>query len=146
MAVIEEAIETFTDKVVTPALSKPRGEPRVRALFEHKLAWIDTNGFGIGCIFTALEQEYDDRPGPIRERLVESRREWHAALVKAVQLAVRETHFAADVDPEQLAFELEGFDAAFHEHHKFFGDPSARQRAMRAYERLVEDAKPARRR
>src|SRR5512134_386715 len=41
MAVIEEAIETFTDKVVTPALSKPRGEPRVRALFEHKLSWID---------------------------------------------------------------------------------------------------------
>jgi AcrR family transcriptional regulator len=146
MAVIEEAIETFIEKVIAPALAKPRGEPRVRALFEHKLEWIDSNGFGTGCIFAALEQEYDDRPGPIRERLVQSRREWHAVVVKAVELAIREKHFAPETDPLQVAFELEGFDDSFRHHHKFFGDPSARERAMRAYERLVEDAKPARRR
>lgn len=146
LAVLEEAIETFAQRVVGPALTKPRGEPRVRALFEGKLSWIDTNGFGTGCFFAALEQEYDDRPGPIRDRLVQSQRDWHGTIVKAVALAVRERHFAADLDPEQFAFELEGLDAAFRQRHKFLGDSSARQRAMRGYERLVEDAKPKKRR
>src|SRR6185369_14462482 len=58
LAVLEEAIETFSDKVVAPALAKPRGEPRVRALFEGKIAWLEGNGFGNGCFFAALEQEF----------------------------------------------------------------------------------------
>lgn len=146
LAVLEEAIETFTEKVVTPALAKPRGEPRVRALFEGKLAWFENNGFGEGCFFAALEQEFDDRPGPVRDRLVQSQRDWHAAIVKAAALAVREHHFAEGTDPEQVAFELEGIDAAFRHRHKLLGDPSARERATRAYERLVADCSPGRRR
>jgi AcrR family transcriptional regulator len=146
LAVLEEAIEIFADRVVTPALGKPRGEPRVRALFEGKLRWIDSNGFGTGCFFTALSQEFDDRPGPIRDRLVKSQTDWRDTLVKAVTLAVREHHFDASVDPEQFAFELTGIDAAFQQSHKLFGDASAKERAMRAYERLVEDAQRKRRR
>lgn len=146
LAVLEEAIETFAEKVVIPALSQPRGEPRVRALFEGKLAWLEGNGFGNGCFFAALEQEFDDRPGPIRDRVIQSQRDWHAVIVKAVALAIREHHFAADADPEQIAFELEGMDAAFRQRQKLLGDPSARERAMRAYERLIQDVKSDRRR
>jgi len=145
IAVLEEAIESFADKVVTPALAHPRGEPRVRALFEGKLDWIESNGFGKGCIFSSLDHEYDDRPGPLRDRVVASRQDWHGTLVKAIALAVREKHFAAELDPEQLAFELEGIDAAYRHRHKLIGDPTARERAMKAYERVVGDAKPKRR-
>jgi len=144
LAVLEEAIETFTDKVVTPALAKPRGEPRVRALFEGKLAWLENNGSGLGCIFAALEQEYDDRPGPVRDRLVQSQLDWHGAIVKAASLAVRERHFVEGTDPEQVAFELEGIDAAFRHRHKLIGDASARDRATRAYDRLIADFSPKR--
>lgn len=146
LAVLEEAIDTFTEKVVTPAMTKPRGEPRVRALLEGKLAWFENNGFGKGCFFAVLEQEYDDRPGVILDRLIQSQRDWHGALVTAASLAIREQHFATDTDPEQVAFELEGIDGAFRRSQKLLGDASARVRAMRAYERLVEDAKPGRRR
>jgi AcrR family transcriptional regulator len=146
LAVLEEAIEVFAEKVVTPALAQPRGEPRVRALFEGKLSWIETNGWGSGCIFTALAQEYDDRPGPLRDRLVQSQRDWRAVIAKAVALAIRERHFDAEVDPEQFAFELVGIDTAFHQTHKLMRDPTARERARRAYERLVEAARPRRRR
>jgi AcrR family transcriptional regulator len=146
LAVLEESIELFAEKVVIPALAKPRGEPRVRALFENKLAWIETNGLGEGCIFASLIQEYDDRPGVVRDRLVQSQQQWRDTIAKAVQLAIRERHFDAEEDAEQLAFELVGIDASFHESYKLLEDPAARQRAMRAYERLLESAKPRRRR
>jgi AcrR family transcriptional regulator len=141
LAVLEEAIRNFAQIVIAPALARPRGEPRVRALFEHKLEWITNNGAGSGCIFRALSQEYDDRPGPIRDRLVESQREWRSVLARAVSVAIRAGDFRADVDPQQLAFELVGIDAVFHESHKLLGDGSARRRAMRAYQRLVDDAR-----
>lgn len=142
LAVLEEAIETFSEKVVTPALAMPRGEPRLRALFDLKIRWFRENGFGVGCVFAALEQEYDDRPGPIRDRLVQSQLDWHGALVKAASLAVRERHFASDADPEQIAFEVAGIDAAFRHRHKLIGDDDAHRRAMLAYERLVAAARP----
>jgi hypothetical protein len=108
-------------------------------LLERKLAWLESNGYGKGCFFAALEQEYDDRPGVIRDRLVESQKAWHDAIVKAVSLAIREHHFVATLDAEQLAFELEGIDAAYRHHEKLLGDRTAKERAMRAYDRLVRD-------
>jgi AcrR family transcriptional regulator len=146
LAVLEEAIETFAEKVIAPALAQPRGEPRVRALFENKLAWIENNGSGEGCIFASLIQEYDDRPGPVRDRLVQSQLDWRATIDKAVRLAIRERHFDAEQDAEQLTFELIGIDASFHESTKLLGDPNARKMAMRAYQRVVESANPRRRR
>ncbi len=146
LAVLEEAIETFAEKVIGPALAQPRGEPRVQALFMNKLDWIASNGYGDGCIFTQLDQEYDDRPGPVRDRLVQSQLDWRATITRAVKLAIRERHFDAELDAEQLTFELVGIDAAFHQSHKLLGDPHARERAVRAYERLVESIKNRRRR
>jgi AcrR family transcriptional regulator len=141
LAVVEEAVLTFADKVVSPALTRPRGEPRLRALFLGKLAWFESNGYGRGCIFAALQEEFDDRPGPVRDRLLQAERDWRGALVKAAALAVREGHFAPGADPEQLAFEVEGIDASYRHHRKFLADASAHKRAVRAYERLVDDAR-----
>ena len=146
-AVLDEAVETFADRVVAPALTKPRGEPRLRALFLGKLAWFDSNGVGKGCIFSALQEEFDDRPGPLLDRLVEAELAWRGTLVKAAALAIREHHLAPDTDVEQLAFELEGIDASYRHHRKFLGDASASKRALRAYQRLIgEDARAPRRR
>jgi AcrR family transcriptional regulator len=141
LAVLEEAIERFAQRVIVPALAAPRGEPRVQALFERHLDWVVDNGFGSGCLFMALTQEYDDRPGAIRERLIQSQREWREVIAKAVSLAIRERHFAASVDPAQFAFEAVGIATAFQQAHKLFGDPGARERARRAFGRLVEDSR-----
>ncbi len=142
LAVLEEAIERFTDQVITPALGKPRGEPRVRALLENQVEWVLANG---GCFFMAMVQEYDDRPGPIRERLVQSQRDWREVIARAVSLAMRERHFAGTVDPEQFAFELVGIGTSFQQAHKLLNDPSAKARALRAIDRLIEDAHPKKR-
>jgi AcrR family transcriptional regulator len=141
LAVFDEAVERFSQRVVLPALVAPRGEPRVRALFTKKLDWIEDSGFGQGCFFEALTHEFDDRPGVIRDRLIQSQRDLQGVFAKAVRLAISERHFAPSIDPEQFAFEVEGISTAFQRAHKLFGDRDARARALRAFDRLVADAR-----
>src|SRR5688572_22738999 len=47
------------DTVVKPALSAPRGEPRVRALFERWLAWEQSPSLPGGCPLMAASLELD---------------------------------------------------------------------------------------
>src|SRR5215212_7792321 len=120
LAVLEEAVERFKVRVVGPALRAPRGEPRFRALFEAYLEWMtvgggDGRGFDAaderrtgGCIFMALSQEYDDRPGKVRDAVVESQLAWRSFVAGAARLGMEEGHFRSDLDVEQVAFEFVG--------------------------------------
>src|SRR5262252_11254590 len=73
--VLRFAADRFVDGVVRPALAAPRGEPRVRAVFERWLAW-DRRSRVVpgGCLFVAAATELDDRPGPARDELVRLQR------------------------------------------------------------------------
>src|SRR5712691_5887824 len=62
VAVLEEATARFVALVVTPALKKPRGEPRVRALLDRWLDWSRADFLPGGCIFVTASVELDDRP------------------------------------------------------------------------------------
>jgi hypothetical protein len=64
------------DGVVRPALAAPRGEPRVRAVFERWLAWDCSRVVPGGCLFVAAATELDDQPGPTRDELVRLQRDW----------------------------------------------------------------------
>src|SRR5678815_2314775 len=68
--VVELAGERFVEAVVKPALAAPRGEPRLRAIFEQWLRWPQRSGLPGGCFFVAAAAELDDRPSPARDRLV----------------------------------------------------------------------------
>ena len=67
---LERAAERFVEVVLRPALAEPRGEPRLRALFERWLRWPQEVSQPGGCIFVQAAVELDDRPGPARDRLV----------------------------------------------------------------------------
>jgi AcrR family transcriptional regulator len=71
--VLQRAIDHFIADVVAPALRQPRGEPRLRRLFDLYLVWVHGNGGRGSCFFMALTHEYDDRPGPVRDLLVQRR-------------------------------------------------------------------------
>jgi AcrR family transcriptional regulator len=137
LEVLQRAIERFIAEVVIPALARPRGEPRVVALFDRYLAWIRGRERRGTCLFIALSQEYDDRPGPVRDLLVESQRDWQLTLARAAGIAVAEGHFRADLDVEQFAFEVVGAGMAFQQLLKLLDDPQAERRARAAFEALV---------
>jgi AcrR family transcriptional regulator len=138
---LDRAAERFVDAVMRPALAAPRGEPRVRALFERWLRWPEVVPQPGGCIFVAAAAELDDRPGPARDRLVQLQRDWLEALATAFRQAQREGHLRADVQADQLAFELLGIMLSYHHVHRLLADREASARVRRAFERLLDGAR-----
>jgi len=141
VAVVEEAARQFVQDVMVPALQRPRGEPRVRALFERWLEWGARPG---GCFFVGASAELDDRPGPPRDALVQTCRDWIDALATAARIAQTEGHFEDDLDPEQFAFELYGIMMASHTFGRFLREPDAMARSKLAFERLLASVRARR--
>ena len=131
----------MVDTVVRPALAAPRGEPRLRALFEHWLAWEQSPSLPGGCPFMAASFELDDRPGPVRDFVVQNLRDWIDTLAGAARIAVQEGHFRADLDCEQFAQDCQGIGLGFVHASRLMRDPQARVRAQRAFDALVRDAR-----
>ncbi len=132
------ARRSFLETVISPALREPRGEPRIRRLFELWLIWEEGRVTPGGCPFIVASYEYDDRPGPVRDAVVSAQRDWVDTVATAAQIAVDEGHFRADLDTGQFAFEMYGIFLAFHLFHRLLGDPDAERRARSAFERLTE--------
>lgn len=137
LAVLEHAAQIYGEKVFMPALRIERGLPRLRALFERWLDWTLESGLPGGCIMISTAIEYDDRPGPIRDAAIANQHRGNAIMRKAVRLAVDEGHLGADVDPEQISFEMLGIVLASHNHRRLLGDREARKRALKAFDELV---------
>jgi AcrR family transcriptional regulator len=139
--VLEHGAADFVERVVRPALAEPRGIPRLRALFERWLAW--DSALPGGCVFVAASSELDDRPGPVRDRLVELQGQWVDVLATSFRKAIERGHVAADADPDQFAQDLYGIMLSWHHRSRLLGDPAAEVRARRAFEALLAAAPPA---
>jgi len=129
------------DTVVKPALAAPRGEPRLRALFDHWLAWEQSPSLPGGCPFMAASFELDDRPGPVRDFVVQNLRDWIDTLAGAARIAVQEGHFRAGLDCEQFAQDCQGIGLGFVHASRLMRDPQARVRAHRAFDALIQSAR-----
>src|SRR3989449_2836510 len=125
------------ESVVKPALAAPRGEPRLRALFERWLAWEQSPSLPGGCPFMAASFELDDRPGPVRDFVVQNLRDWMDTLAGAARIAIREGHFRPDLDCEQFAHDCQGIGLAFVHASRLMRDPKAHGRASSAFEALL---------
>lgn len=139
--IVSHAADLFTEHVIRPALKAPRGEPRLRALFELWLGWIRDRRTTEGCLFMALAAELDDRPGPARDRLVSQQRDWLELLANVAAAGIKEGQLRADLDTEQLAYELSGIMFSYHQSSRLLADPRAEARARAAFERLLSDAR-----
>ena len=137
---LERARERLMDVVVRPTLGAPRGEPRLRRLFDAWLAWEQDGATG-GCIFVAASVEYDDQPGPVRDELVRHQRDWSEFITTVVGTGVSEGHFRDDLDARQLAFALQGLMLGYHHAHRLLGDPDALERTRTSFEQLLQSAR-----
>jgi AcrR family transcriptional regulator len=139
--VLETGAHRFVEEVLRPALKAPRGEPRLRALFEGFLAWEASPSLPGGCPLIAAAAELDDRPGPARDYLVRTRRDLFDLLAGTVRSGIEEGHFRPDVDPEQLVHELWGAMLAYHHASRLMRDPRAPARARAAFDALLRAAR-----
>jgi AcrR family transcriptional regulator len=137
LEVLKAAAEQFTERVLKPAFAAPRGVARLRKLFKGWLAWANDPAQPGGCVFLAAAAELDDAEGPQRDFLVSSQASLLSALAKAARLAVEAGELRADLDSEQLAFEMLGIVMAYHHTRRLLRDPKADARARHAFERLI---------
>ena len=136
ISVVREYHERFERDVFRPALQHPRGLPRLRALFDN---WMRQTSLEIdsGCIYISGAVEFDDRPGPVRDALVETVTTWQAALRRAIRLAIDEGHLRADADPAQIAFEIHGLILALHYEARFLRSGSGLQHARIGFDNIL---------
>jgi len=136
--VLRYASARFIDVVVAPALMRPRGEARVRALIELWLDWRERADIPGGCIFLIASHEFDDRPGPLRDQILQLQSDWIETLTTAVCIAQRERHFSSQLDPDQLVFEIYALMMGFHFYQRLLVDPNAKRRVQNAVDGLLE--------
>jgi AcrR family transcriptional regulator len=107
LATIEAAGETFETEVLSKVEAAEPGVASIVALSEAFLSYLERRVFPGGCFFAALTAEFGPRSGAVKERIVEYYDEWLALFEELVVQARDGGELAADVDPVQLAFELD---------------------------------------
>mgnify|MGYP001818371408 FL=1 len=137
LQILDAARRRFVDMVIAPALKEPRGEARIRAMFNRTMKQWEDELPG-GCIFHAVSAELDDQPGPARDYLIEIQRDYQESLKRAARIAIEEGQFREDLDIEQFAFELGSITDAYHHFGRLLGDPQAEEHAYKAFEALLE--------
>lgn len=136
IAVVRAYYERFESEVFQPALRKPRGLPRVRALFDH---WMrhTTAELDSGCIFISGAVEFDDRPGPVRDALGAAVDAWIGAMTRAVAQAIDEGHLRAGTDPHQVTFEIHALILALHYEARFMRRAGSVARARQGFANVL---------
>jgi AcrR family transcriptional regulator len=134
LATVDHAREVFLDEVVRPAMAGPPGLARLRGLVGHWLGYMERGVFPGGCFFAQTSADFDNRPGPLRDRIAEVMREWVEALELAARRAQESGELRPDVEPAQIAFELHALALGANWRAQLFDDADAYALAGRAIE------------
>lgn len=144
LSVVREYHERFETEVFYPALKAARGLPRLRALFAN---WMKRTSAEIdsGCLYISGAAEFDDRPGPVRDALASSVKTWLKAVHRAVTQARDEGHLSADMDANQMVFEIHGLILALQYEARFLKSSHSLDRTSRGFENILQryGVKPA---
>src|SRR5688572_3755716 len=138
LAVLAHGQAQFTEVVFQPAMAKPRGIARLRAMFINWLDWTESAELPGGCPMIGGASEFDDKPGPVRDMLAGGQRTWIETLKRTVRQAIEEGQMPEDTDPEQIAFEMFGIALVVHHHRRLLGYKKARERALIALDSLLK--------
>jgi AcrR family transcriptional regulator len=138
LAVVEAASQRFIREIYTPALKEPRGYPRLMAICSSWLSYVRRGVFPGGCFFAAASFEFDGRPGAVRNLVRRLMDDWIGALERAIRMAQEEGHIDPDVNPSQLAFELNALFFGANFSYYLRDDQLAIDRAQQAIQSRLE--------
>ncbi len=136
ISVVHEYHRRFEQEVFYPALAAPRGVPRLRAMFD---LWMKRTSVEIdsGCIYISGAIEFDERTGPVRDALAQSVLVWHGAMKRAIGQCQALGELRADVDADQMLFEIHGLILALHYEARFLKQPGSIGRAVAGFDNIL---------
>jgi AcrR family transcriptional regulator len=132
LATINAAKQVFLAQIVGPSLESSRGLPRLNAMLENWLSYVEKIVFRGGCFFAAAAAEFDSRPGLVHDQIAALSKSWLTALRNEIAFAQRQKHISLAVKPAQLAFELHAYVQEANWSFKLFDDKSAFVHARQA--------------
>lgn len=141
LQVLEATVARFEREVFHSAIKQPRGEARVRALFENWLRWNNHSDQRTGCVIVTATVEFDDRPGALRDQVAQEQRRLLEGIRRAAQIAVDAGHFRKDLDLHQFAFAMYGIILSHHFIGRLQSNKKSEALARAAFETLLKDAK-----
>ena len=139
ISVVREYHQRFEQEVFYPALDEPRGLPRLRAMFAY---WMKRSSVEIdsGCIYISGAIEFDEQPGPVRDALADSVREWLAAMRRAIVQCKEMGQLHAQADPDQMLFEIHGLILALHYEARFLRKEGSIECALASFDHILRRA------
>lgn len=145
-AVVDEAGCIFAEVVIKPAHGL-RGLKRLQVLCENWGAYAEHKVFPGGCFFSAASLEFDDRPGKVRDRIVDKMNHWLLLLEEAVRQGQFTGEIRKEIDAQRVAFELHSLAMGGNWRSRLFGDEKAFRMARQAIQSRIleiEEQTPAR--
>jgi AcrR family transcriptional regulator len=127
---LERAIDAWRDAVWEPVANEEPGLPRLLAVARRWSEFLGDCPFPGGCFLTAASFEFDDRPGPVRDRVREALDLW-------LRVLAADARRAGFDDPDQVAFELNAIAMGTNHAVRLQEDPLAATRCRRAMERVL---------
>jgi len=140
LEVVREYHRRFQQNVFQPALDKPKGLPRLERVLD---LWMELRIHELtsGCIYISGAVEFDDRPGAVREQLVESVEMWRQALLKAVKISIEEGHLKKDANPEAMLFGIYSAVLGLHHDARFLKLTKSIQLAKDLVRKIIDENK-----
>jgi AcrR family transcriptional regulator len=144
LATVDHAASLFVAEVVAPAREAPKGLARVWALCDHMVDYAERQVFPGGCFFACTSAEFNNRPGPVRDRIEEMLRSWLSYLEHAVEQAQEAGELSRDWSAREVAFQLDAFAQASNAQYQLFRDRAVFDEARRAIRDRLESLRAPR--
>jgi AcrR family transcriptional regulator len=132
LATVAAAAKQFRMAVIDPAMDAPEGAPRLRAIGDAYLRYLDSSPYSGGCFWASTSAEYDDRPGPVRDAVAAAIDSWLSELERQAEIAGVE-------QPDRLAFELYAVVMGANSRYRLGGDRRVFGYAREALARLLAE-------
>ena len=138
LATVDHAASLFREEVIDPARAAPKGLARVWALCDHMVDYAERQVFPGGCFFACTSAEFNNRPGPVRERIVEMVGTWLSYLEHAVEQAQQAGELDQSLSAREIAFQLDSFAQAANAQYQMFRNEQVFAEARRAVRERLE--------
>jgi len=144
LATVDHAAAMFVAEVIAPARAAPRGLARVWALCDRMIDYSERQVFPGGCFFACTSFEFNNRPGPVRDRIEHMLASWLSYLEHAVEQAQQAGELDPHLSAREVAFQLDAFAQSSNAQFQLFRDPRVFEEARRATRDRLESLRPAR--